>query len=245
MRVIVHNTRKDGIPILEYFIENRTYKGLVFVQHGYQSNKERGADFLALGLARLGYFVVAIDAFKHGERIQEPYITGTEIERMNEAYVVVKRTALDIVRIHHNHYNRFPKFDLIGVSLGGMVAYYLATRTDKIRKLVPLISTPDFLTQARHTIDINGLEKDTYFTPEMYAFMETINPLRESVTMHYESMFIGCGSLDRVVTMEQSVVFYNEHKDKNIVMKVYEVAHEVPRSMQKDVYDFLEGTEKE
>ena len=240
MKIVLHNTRKDTIPLLEYYREKGPYKGLVFVQHGYQSTKERGGDMLSLGLARLGYFVVAIDAFKHGERIQEPFVTGTEIERLAEAFVVVKRTALDLVRLHHNHYRIFETFDMIGVSLGGLVAYYLATRTTHIRKLVPVISTPDFLAQARHSLQIAGLDLDTYFTEDKLQFISSINPLNQLEKLTYKELFILCGNTDQIVPMKESVEFYNNHKTEQISLRVYDAEHTVSREMQKDIYNFIE-----
>jgi len=240
VKIILHSTVKDSIPLLEYYLEKGPYKGLVFVQHGYQSTKERGGDMLSLGFARLGYFVVAIDAFKHGERIQEPYITGSEIDRLNEAFVVVKRTAFDIARLHHNHYRIFDTFDMVGVSLGGMVAYYLATRTPHIRKLVPVISTPDFLAQAKNSVQNSKLDIDTFFTPDKLQFIESINPLTHLDKLMYKELFILCGSQDPVVPMKESVDFYNTHKSKHMNLKIYEVDHTVSREMQKDIYDFIE-----
>jgi len=241
MKVILNNKKLDNIPVLEYYQENSEHKGLIFVQHGYQSTKEYGSDYLAVTLARMGYFVVAIDAYKHGERIQEPYLTGTEQERMNEAYVVVKRTALDIIRIHHNFYQRrFPKFDMIGVSLGGMVAYYLATKTNKVRKLVPVISTPDFHAQVEFALHNAGLTVEEYMTPDKTAFIDEMNPLHRLDKLQYEELHIFCGNQDDVVPMKPSQVFYETYKNDKMFLKVYDTDHNVPRNMQMDIFACIE-----
>ncbi|QMS85387.1 alpha/beta hydrolase family protein [Candidatus Xianfuyuplasma coldseepsis] len=241
MRVILQSRFIEQIPVLEYYQEQSTHKGLVFIQHGYESTKEYGSDYLALTLARKGYFVVAIDAYKHGERIAEPYISGTAQDRLDEAFIVVKRTALDIIRIHHNAYRKlFPTFDIIGVSLGGMIAYYLATKTTHVRKLVPVISTPDFHTLARYTVGATGLNLDAYFTKDKVDFIESINPISRLHKMHYESMFIACGSHDQVVPMEPTKQFYETHKNARMTMTVYDTDHNVPRDMQLDIFSFIE-----
>ncbi len=240
MKVILLNRRIDQISVLEYYQDAPEHKGLIFIQHGYESTKEYGSDYLALTLARDGYFVVAIDAYKHGERIAEPYLTGTEIERLDEAFVVIKRTALDIVRLHHNVYaKRFPTFDLIGVSLGGMVAYYAATKTRQIRKLVPVISTPDFHQMAEYAVNGVGEDVDTYFTPDKRQFIDEINPLQRLHLLHYQELFIVCGDHDPVVPMDASVAFYNMHKNDRMTMKIYNTDHNVPRQMQLDIFDFI------
>lgn len=241
MNVIISNTHKDFIPLTEYYIEDYPCKGLVFIQHGYQSTKEYGADYLAVDLARKGYFVVAIDAFKHGERIQEPYITGSEKKRLDEAFIVVKRTALDIIRLHHNHYHKYPTFDMIGVSLGGMVAYYLATRTTKVRKLVPVISTPDFFAQARYSVMGIGYDVESYFTPDKLDFIDSINPLNRLDKLTYQELFILCGTQDKIVPMKETVAFYKKHKHPGMKLKLYDVDHTVSRDMQLDIFEFIEA----
>lgn len=241
MKIILNSKKIESIPVLEYYQEDMEYKSLVFVQHGYQSTKEYGSDFLALALARKGYFVVAIDAYKHGERIAEPYITGTEQERLDEAFVVIKRTALDLLRIHHNVYQkRFPTFDMIGVSLGGMVAYYLATKTTKLQTLIPVISTPDFLPLAKHTVEQAGFDVDSYFTPDKLDFIQSISPVNRLDKMHYESLHIFVGSKDPIVPYQASKEFFDKHATNNDSYHEYEVDHNVPRPMQIDIFKALE-----
>lgn len=242
MKILLHSTRIDQIPVLEYYQEGITYKSLVFIQHGYESTKEYGSDYLALTLARNGYFVVAIDAYKHGERIAEPYLTGTEKERLDEAFVVIKRTGLDIIRLHHNHYaKRFPTFDMIGISLGGMVAYYLATKTTKLNTLIPVISTPDFHYQAVHTVEQAGLDVDTYFDDDKLDFIAAINPFPKHDSMQYNSMHIFVGTNDPIVPYGASQVFYETYHTKNDTYHEYEVDHNVPRSMQLDIFATLDS----
>lgn len=240
MKIVLEHKRIEGIPLIEYYRDAEEHKGLVFIQHGYQSNKEYGSDYLALTLARKGFFVVAIDAWKHGERIQEPYITGTEKERLDEAFVAVKRTALDIIRLHHNYYKQFPTFDIVGVSLGGMVAWYLATRTDRVNKLIPVISTPDFRAMANHAVAGEGIDVQTYFDPEKEAFIASINPILRLDKLRYRKLHMVVGSRDQVVPMGPTVAFYETHKNDDMTLTVYDVDHNVPRNMQKDIFALLE-----
>lgn len=242
MRVIVEHQRVEGIPLIEYHREQDTHKGLVFVQHGYESNKEQGADYLAIQLARDGFFVVAIDAWKHGERIAEPYVSGSVQERLDDAFIVVKRTALDVIRLHRNHYmDRFDVFDVIGVSLGGMMACYLATKTKRLRRLMPLISTPDFLRQAYHAVAGAGIDTTTYFTQDKLDFIASIDPLRHLDKMQYQSLHVFVGTRDNVVPMEAMVAFFEEHKRAGDTLRVYDVGHTVSRDMQQDIRTILDS----
>jgi pimeloyl-ACP methyl ester carboxylesterase len=242
MRVILEHKRVDGIPLIEYYKDKDVHKGLVFVQHGYESTKEQGADYLAIQLARDGFFVVAIDAWKHGERIAEPYVSGSAQERLDEAFVVVKRTALDIIRLHRTHYlKRFDVFDVVGVSLGGMMAFYLATKTKRVKRLVPVISTPDFLAQAYHAVAGAGIDTTSFFTQDKLDFIAAIDPLRHVDTMHYESLHVFAGTKDNVVPMDAVVTFYDEHKTERDTIEVYDVGHTVCREMQAGIRTVLQS----
>jgi esterase/lipase len=241
MKIVLNSRTVDTIPILEYYQEDRIYKSLVFVQHGYESTKEYGSDFLAIQLARMGYFVVAIDADKHGERIAEPYLTGTEKERLDEAFVVIKKTALDIRRIHHILYEKqFPTFDMIGISLGGMVAYYLATKTTKLKTLIPVISTPDFLPLAMYTVKMSGFDVESYFTPDKLAFIKSINPMNRLKDMTYETLHIFVGTKDPIVPYQASKAYFEEYGTNQDSYHEYDVDHTVPRQMQLDIFHTLE-----
>ena len=240
MKLTLETRVDESIPLIEYKRDNYPYKGLVFIQHGYESTKEYGSDYLALDLARRGFFVVAIDAYKHGERILEPYVTGTAEDRLNEAFVVVKRTALDIIRLHHNQYKEFPTFDFIGVSLGGMVGYYLATKTNRLGKLVPVISTPDFQHQAYHAVGAAGLDTATFFTPEKLDFIASLNPLNRLDKMAFQSLFALVGDRDEVVPKGPTEAFFEAHGDKRMRLASFDVGHSVSRPMQLAIFDYID-----
>ena len=42
-RMIIETSNFEGIPYNEYSSDNMDIKGLVFIQHGFESNKNRGA----------------------------------------------------------------------------------------------------------------------------------------------------------------------------------------------------------
>lgn len=238
-KIIIENTIVDGIPLNEYYIENSKYKGLVFLQHGYRSNKERGGDYLAIKIARDGYFVVCIDSYMHGERIAGPFVDGTEAERLYHIPGIIRKTALDIIKLHKTRYKDYQKFDLIGVSLGGMIAYYTAEKTAKVRKLIPVISTPKVTKQAEYVLKQNGVDLDAYFTKETYSYLQSCDPITMIDDLVYESMFILNGSKDPVVSTQDSIDFYDEYKNDKMEMKLYDIDHNVTKDMQEEIIDFL------
>lgn len=238
-KIIIDNKVVDGIPLNEFYIENARYKGLVFMQHGYGSNKERGGDYLAIKVARDGYFVVCIDAYMHGERKEGPFISGTEEERMYYVPSIIRKTALDIIKLHKMYYQEYQTFDMIGVSLGGMIAYYTSIKTDKINKLVPVISTPKVTRQAEYSLKQSGVDIEKYFTEESYAYLQSCDPIRYIDSFVYNKMFILNGTKDHVVSTQDSIDFYEKYKNDNMEMKLYDIDHNVTKNMQRDIIDFL------
>lgn len=238
-RIIIDNKVVEGIPLNEYYIENVSYKGLVFMQHGYGSNKERGGDYLAIKVARDGYFVVCIDAYMHGERKEGPFINGSEEDRMYYVPSIIRKTALDIIKLHKTYYKEYQTFDLIGVSLGGMIAYYTAEKTNKINKLIPVISTPKVTKQAEHILKQNGVDLDKYFTKETYDYLQSCDPINMIADAVYNKMFILNGTKDPVVSTKDSIEFYEEYKNDKMEMKLYDIDHNVSKDMQQDIINFL------
>lgn len=238
-KIIIENKRIEDIPVNEFYIEDYPYKGLVFVQHGYGSNKERGGDYLAIKIARAGFFVVCIDSYMHGERKEGPFVNGTDEERMYYVPSIIRKTALDIIKLHKTHYKEYQTFDLVGVSLGGMIAYYASTKTDCINKLVPTISTPKVTKQAYNILIANGVNPEEYFTEETRNYLHRIDPFTYVNDFKFNEMFILNGTKDPVVSTQDSKEYFETFQQDNMTMKLYEVAHDVNHVMQKDIVEFL------
>ena len=238
-RIIIDNKTIEGIPLNEFYMENSSYKGLVFLQHGYCSNKEQGGDYIAAKIARDGYFVVCIDSYMHGERAEGPFIKGTDEERMYYVPSIIKKTALDIIKLHKKYYKEYQTFDMIGVSLGGMIAYYASTKTNKINKLVPVISTPKVTLQAEHVLEQSGVNLDEYFTDETLNYLKSCDPIYNVNSITFKEMFILNGTLDKVISTQDSVDYYEKYKTAHMRLKLYEVDHNVNAKMKQDIVHFL------
>lgn len=241
MRKLTIETKSyKGIPYNEYSMDNTDFKGLVFVQHGFQSTKEYGADYLALTLARRGHKVVAIDAYKHGERIEEPYITGEDPARYAEIFDVVEHTAKDIVLLYEGVFStEFKVFDMIGVSMGGFIAYSLALKTDKINKLVPTITTPMFSKLARVRENMDNVDMYRQVVEAKLPFIDSIDPYSHMEKMNYKKMLILNGDKDPLIPVEDALKFFHELNDCNAKIHIYDEVHEVNRQMQKEIFNFI------
>lgn len=239
-KIVISNSCYDNIPYNVYYKENINYKGLVFVQHGFGSNKERGTDSISLNLARNNYFVVSVDAYKHGERIEEPFISGPAYKMFADAIDVVHLTAKDILRLYDNVFAKsFNSFDVIGISLGGMIAYLLSTFTNKINKLVPVISSPMFTKIVYLETEIDELEKYLEIVNKKRAEVELFDPSKNIDKMKYKKMFILNGTKDTVIPKRHSEAFYEQFSVDNVTFKLYEEGHNVSRGMQEDILSFI------
>ncbi len=239
-RLVIETKKYKSIPFCEYFLEEGCNKTLVFIQHGFQSNKEYGSDFLALTLARKGHRVIALDAYKHGERIEEPYITQSDALRYSEIFHVVDQTSSDIVELYKEKYSKeYSAFDMIGVSMGGFIAYSVALKTDKVNKLVPTITTPMFskLARTRHNVpDVNEYLDE--ISPHL-DFVDTIDVHSKKENLKYQELFIVSGERDPIIPVEDSKVFFDQLNDPRARIQVFDEVHEVNREMQKAIFDFI------
>lgn len=239
-RIIIEERVYQDIPYNIYIKDKYPSRGLVIIQHGFESNKNRGADYLAVKLARLGFTAVSVDAYKHGARIEEPYISEEEHKRFKEAFTVIHKTSEDIVTLYQDVFAKeFSNFDIIGVSMGGMIAYNVALKTNKIRNLIPVISTPMIYAFSKWLIET---ENNIYYYKafeEISEFISLLDPVDKFDQLHFQKMLVINGTRDHTVPHTFSEEYFMKHHNENIVLKLYEEKHIVNRDMQKDIYEFI------
>lgn len=238
-KIMIEEKNIDGIPLNEYIDVNSAVKGLVFVQHGFASNKERGTDFLALKLAREGFLVVSIDAYKHGKRVKEPFVSEPVYKQYYDIFTVVKRTARDIDRLFKKYYvDRFEKYDIVGISMGGMIAFYLTTISKHLSRVVPVISAPDFFQMSLDTFR-GELKEFQSFVYQKQAYIEKMSPVEHVEKMRFDHMLMMNTSNDEMVNYKITKQFFEEKELPNTVFRLYEDTHNVNREMQEDIVNFL------
>lgn len=239
-RLLIETKTHNSIPYIEYFLETGCDQSLVFVQHGFQSTKEKGGDYLALTLARNGHRVVALDAFKHGERIAEPYISKPIALRYAEIFHVVDQTANDILTIYNEKFKEnYPLFDMIGVSMGGFIAYSVALRSNHVHKLVPTITTPMFLKLAKTRRNVKEVEEYQKHIKPHLGFIESIDVYARKESLQFHELLILSGEKDPIIPIEDSVTFFRELVNRKATMHVYDEVHSVNREMQNEIFNFI------
>ncbi|MGS0973268.1 MAG: alpha/beta hydrolase family protein [Candidatus Izemoplasmataceae bacterium] len=238
-KIMIEEKLIDGIPLNEYVDLNCEVKGLVFVQHGFASNKERGTDYIAIKLAREGFLVVSIDAYKHGKRMKEPFISEPIYKQYFDIFTVVKKTARDIDRLFKKYYlNQFEKYDIVGISMGGMIAFYLTTISKHLSHVVPVISAPDFLQMSLDTF-CGDLKEFQPFIYKKEAYIKRISPVERIEKMRFDKMLMMNTTNDDMVNYKITKQFFEEKSLGNTFFRLYEDTHNVNREMQEDIIKFM------
>jgi esterase/lipase len=176
----------------------------------------------------------------HGERVVEPYLSKDEKGMLLAAPIVIRHTAIDYIKLHKKRYMKlFPKYDFIGISMGAMIAFYLATKTDKIKKLVPVIGTPDFMNQAEFNLKDAELNLKDFLNEDAIKYLNRISPINNAKKIKFDELLIMNCNGDKIVPMEKAVEYYDKYKTDNMTLKIYDDKHEVNRMMQKDIFKFI------
>ncbi len=238
MKTTILKRTLEGIDTLEY--TSKKADKLMFLQHGIHGNKQKIMHLLGLSFVKLGYHVIAIDAAKHGSRLEEPFASKDEdlceLDTMN----VVKTTALDIRAIHDNHFKKeFAAFDIIGVSMGGLIGYYLSTITDRIDQLVAMISSPDFKAAALYKFPPERRAKYPEKSAEAERLVDAMNPAERTEEMTFNRLIMVSGEHDRVIPYSHSERFKQDNPDRDIIFTLYDTDHSIVKAMHDDILRWL------
>jgi len=232
MKTDINTYTFKGIPVKVY--AHPSPKRLIFINHGIVGSKERILTMFGVNLARIGYEVVAIDACKHGQRGEAPFKPYQEEPAAKALFDIVKKTSEDVLRLYHAKYkSAYPTFDILGVSMGGYVAYYTATQSSYVAYLVPVISSPDFSAGLSHT----GIT----FDEDTIKKVESMDPSKHPKRFRFKEACALVGDKDSLIPMTQTKMFVKENEILPIDFKVYDTSHKVVPQMQEDIIAFLKA----
>jgi esterase/lipase len=231
----------DGVPLTEYYDETlNTFKGVAFIVHGHTGNKDfHDIKRYPLELMNHGYYTISIDAYKHGERIEEPYLTLPYIDKTLAMPEVIYRTVIDIIMLYENHYKQISSKLLVsGTSMGGHIAFQMPKYYPSTYAIIPLIGSPDmeshfFLTKK----DFIG-DKISLCKQEIEALrIEDLTPYLNCKIAFYN------GTKDEVVESRFAKKFYEHLVQLNHPMveyKEFDCGHTVTIDMLDSMSSFLD-----
>ena len=159
--------------------------------------------------------------------------------------------------------NGYTKIYVIGHSMGGVIAAYLAAKYKEIKKLVLIAAAFQYMEFKDGELDVlksikitpqiaKDYSKDEIFTRIFKMSPKSIKEFRNLVKNHQDSLekikiktLIIQGNNDKLVPLETSKLIYNRLKTKEKYIRIYDdVTHDVFRSDKKklitiDIINFL------
>lgn len=231
MKLIYEEKKIVGYDVIECYGEQA--KTVCFINHGFLSNKEEGTYFMMFELAKLGLHVVAIDAYKHGSRLEEPMISGSFEEKEASVLEMALQTAKDIKSIYDQYYsNEYSDCMVTGISMGGLVTYLAAYMIPQAQWIVPIIGFPSLKEIAEDAGDKINSEKD--------AWLKQYDPMSHLDDLAGKHILICNSEDDQVVKVKYARKYYQALVEKDICqieMHEFEVGHNVPMEMRQVVYE--------
>lgn len=217
-----------------------TIDKVVYLVHGHTGNKE---DFTIRRFqnlfAELGFEAVALDASRHGEQLAYPYTSkDTFIEQQLAMPEVLLETLDQIKAIHQSHYQDHVRFaGILGISMGGHIAYLLPKWIPGIQFIIPLIGAPDVSVHYQRT-------KSAFLKDRISECSHALDQLTLPDRSIYQNIHILQinGTHDDVVHYENSFNFHTDLPKPNQREHWYvleEVGHTVTESFVETVDAFL------
>lgn len=224
-----------GLKVIECYGHNP--KTVCFIYHGFTSNKEEGTYFMMFELAKLGLHVVAIDAYKHGSRLEEPMVTGSFEERESEILEIVVRTAKDLKVLYDDHYAKlYDECMVTGISMGGAVTYVAGYMIPQAKWIIPMIGFPCLTDIAEDAIHKTRTYESNWL--ETYDPMEHLDEMKNKIILMLNS------ENDDLVNIKYARKYYQALLERNtcdIELHEFEVGHNVPMEMRRVVYDNIKA----
>lgn len=231
------------IPLVECYLDDNKNKPLIFFNHGFTSNKEQGAYHYIFELAKRGFYVVCIDAYMHGERIKEPFISGTHKTKQQHMFEVIMQTGHDIKNLYNNYYkNNFKDVYIMGESMGGAVSYFTATIFNEVKGIISIIGSPSFVEFCEYKIDKQGWDKNRYM--DFLNDLEKHDPIKKINLFKDKKILMVNGSEDEIVPYIWAEKLYEEltinNINPNVDFKLFRCGHSSPEEMKQEVFKWCE-----
>ena len=239
--MIIETKVIDNIPLTTYELKTNEIKPLIFFFHGFTSNKDLGIMGRGEELAKLGFYVVALDAYLHGERMPEwfkqlkneekyQYIVDIEIETAKNAKSLFENYFINQSNIIKDKYYAY------GVSMGAATTFYLSTIDQNLEAAVTLVGSPSFVEYYKKRKQLFNWG-DEITNKRLNEYKEH-DPLLNSDRFKQTKLFVAVGLNDNVVNPIWAKKLFKKIP-KQIVFKEYDTGHESTEEMLNDSYSFI------
>ncbi|MCK7489790.1 MAG: hypothetical protein MZU79_05855 [Anaerotruncus sp.] len=234
------NLLHRGIPITLYTPKDGPGTHVFFLVHGHTGNR---FDPTIVRFARMlcdrGMTAVSVDAFRHGERKTEPYVSLDGAAIAKAMVEVLEQTCKDIKTLYDDLFRKDGlSVGVLGTSMGGHVSYLLPGVLPETTIAIPLIGAPDVKRHYRTSKKWlgDGIEP---------LFVDRSIPLHADPAWFEERHLLQInGTKDDVVRYENAFDFHLELKTASPIEHWFVLegcGHEITESMHKTVGEFLDA----
>lgn len=239
----------DKIPYTLYYQEGSQAKKLIYILHGINQSKEDYQDY-ATKLAKEGFAVVCVDAFLHGDRIDDRLTKATDDELVYLLFEIIEHTVNDLLFLT-DYLKVDQRIDtteigVTGISMGAFMSFLLGVIDHRIKTLVPIIGLGMF--KAFWDDYMNRLKTDDHKyqitekifemnTAEWQSIISELDPYPLIQNYVPKPLLMINGRYDRPVPLKYNELLYEEvkpnYKDhpNHLKLSVYEVGHTVTEEM--------------
>jgi hypothetical protein len=215
-------------------------KPVIFFFHGFGGSRHLGADGRDITLANMGYTVVVMDAFEHGDRRSVEYQNLDNSQRQKQIIDTEIKTAYDAVNLYNFLVNnkvlsKGLPLGLYGVSMGGAIVFFLASIFDKVKFLVSIVGSPSFVDFYKYKQSIYGFKMDENYQ-ERLNFYRTIDPVINYHKLQGKKIFMSVGLKDEIVPL---IYARSLSKKMDCIYQEYDLGHESNPKMLEDAYKFI------
>jgi uncharacterized protein len=211
----------EPVPAYAYYKKGNRAMPVVIFLHGLGGSKEVEGPRLR-DLAARGFFVVAIDAYLHGERkVPGIFAPGKHLGNLGDDYSIwvhqssVAHTSRDVSRIIDALSARGDvdrsRIGVIGISMGSSTCMVLAWREPRISAVVGLIGAVDFWYDVTKTPP--GPEQDAKrkaLSPRVRQLVSSLNPQERKKAIAPKALFLANGARDKGIDIQSIKAFVKE-----------------------------------
>ncbi|GEM_PF-1208206 len=242
--LIVEDHTIEGVPHTTHYYDDGEEKPVIFYFHGFGSDRHRGDQERGEALAGLGFHVIAIDAYLHGERADDDFDALEGAERQKKIIDIVMQTAKDARDLYDVHYLDNPltkegEIYAFGVSMGAATAFYLSSITD-VDAMVSLLGSPSFTEFYEYKQSQYGWDENAEFLANLERFAAE-DPLLHPERFEGTALYMSGGTADNVVPMEYASRLAEKLNRPDAIFKSYETGHMSTPRMLETAYYFLLG----
>lgn len=242
MDIKIVDEKYENITYRILYSETTVNKPVIFFFHGFGGNKESSVDDNRLALAKLGYVVLIMDAFEHGERMSEEYKALSNQEKQKlivDTEIITAHEAIELYDylVKSNKISGDQKLGVMGVSMGGAIAFYLASIFEKVEVVVSIVGSPSFVKFYEYKQKVYKFAKDDGFKERLNKY-KGLDPLINYERLKNKAIYMSVGLKDRIVPMDYA-------KELSLKLKTtyqeYDVEHTSTENMLNEVVKFIQN----